>query len=54
MAEMKLTELFELATAGWPADEAEIMKNDIRTQPENRAAWIETLKGLIEFEKDKK
>ena len=25
MAEIKLTELFELATAGWPADEAEIM-----------------------------
>ena len=48
---MTLSELFNQATDGWPADEAEIMKNDIKTQPENRANWIETLKGLIEFEK---
>lgn len=48
---MKLTELFNTATIGWPEDEIEIMKTDIKTQPENRANWIETLKGLIEFEK---
>lgn len=48
---MKLSELFNEATKGWPADEVEIMKNDIKAQLENRANWIETLKGLIEFEK---
>lgn len=47
---MKLTELFNLATKGWPMDEAEILRKYIQSQPENRAAWIETLKCLVEFE----
>ena len=50
---MKLSELFNQATAGWPGDEAEIMKNDIKAQPENRVNWIETLKIMVEFEKGK-
>lgn len=50
---MKLTELFNTATKGWPMDEIEILRNDIKTQPENRQAWIETLKGLVEFERIK-
>ena len=37
---MKLSELFNKATTGWLADEAEIMKKDILSQPENRTAWL--------------
>lgn len=48
---MKLTELFNTATKGWPMDEILILENDIKTQPENRGAWIETLKVMIDFER---
>ena len=50
---MKLSELFNTATTGWPSDEIEILKNDIKSQPENRGDWIETLKGLVEFDLNK-
>lgn len=50
---LNLSELFEKATTGWTSDEVEMLKADIKAQPENRAAWVETLNGLIEFESGK-
>ena len=47
---MKLIELFDDATIGWPADEIEILRADIKAQKELRAAWITTLQGLVDFE----
>ena len=49
---MTLTDLFNLATAGWPPEDIEILRRDIKAQPQARPVWIETLKGLIEFEKN--
>ena len=47
---MTLKELFDDATKGWPTDEIEIMRADIKDQTDIRAAWIKTLQGLVEFE----
>lgn len=47
---MKLSELFDKATENWPKDDMEILKRDIQSQPQNRAAWISTLKGLVAFD----
>ena len=47
---MKLIELFDEATRGWPTDEIEILRADIKAQKEIRAAWIKTLQGLVDYE----